>query len=364
MQKFVFILLLFTSGVCFAQQSAISLPKYYSIKNLPVTSTSEYKYYSISNKGISNESILTYYSISRSQGIYAESTSNFFRIGKTSNPVINTTEQFKPEETNQEKLLIPYTNSENPNTYALIIGNEDYKSFQTNLSTEQNVAYAINDALIFKQFCNSTIGIPNENIIYIENGSYVQMKQALSQINLICKYANGQARILFYYAGHGLPEETTKEPFIIPVDASGNSLEFAIPLNVVYNALTEYPTKQVVVFLDACFTGAGRNESLIASRGVKIKPKINILNGNIVVFSASSETQASLPYNEMQHGLFTYYLIKKLSETKGDITLGDLSTYIDDNVPLKSIVINQKEQQPKVYYGLEIENSWKNWKLK
>jgi len=40
-------------------------------------------------------------------------------------------------------------NSKVDNRYALIIGNEDYKSYQTTLSSEQNVDYAVNDATVF-----------------------------------------------------------------------------------------------------------------------------------------------------------------------------------------------------------------------
>ena len=36
------------------------------------------------------------------------------------------------------------------NTYAIIIGNEDYKSKQPNLSNESNVDVAVNDAKVFK----------------------------------------------------------------------------------------------------------------------------------------------------------------------------------------------------------------------
>ena len=40
------------------------------------------------------------------------------------------------------------------NRYALVIGNQDYTSYQRTLSSEQNVDYAENDATIFKQYCS------------------------------------------------------------------------------------------------------------------------------------------------------------------------------------------------------------------
>ena len=57
------------------------------------------------------------------------------------------------------------------NRYALIIGNEDYSSFQNSTHTEINVIYAKNDAKIFKEYCIKTLGIPVMNVIYIEDGT-------------------------------------------------------------------------------------------------------------------------------------------------------------------------------------------------
>ena len=54
-------------------------------------------------------------------------------------------------------------NSKNKFRYALIIGNEDYSSFQSNLNSEQNVPFAINDARIFKQYALKTLGVKSEN---------------------------------------------------------------------------------------------------------------------------------------------------------------------------------------------------------
>jgi hypothetical protein len=271
-----------------------------------------------------------------------------------------------PKSTNDElnNENIPITNTKNKNTYALIIGNEDYKSYQTDLNFEQNVDFAINDSKLFREICIKTLGIPNDNIIYLENAGYVKMKQALSQLELISKHARKKTTLIFYYAGHGLPDNKTKIPHIIPVDVSGSSLDYAISLPELYESLTKYPVDKVIAILDACFTGGARNDGLVASRGVKIVPKEKRLNGNIVSLSASSSDQPAKPYKEKKHGLFTYYLTKKIIESKGDLTLGELDKYLSKTIPLKSIMINKIEQVPKTNISKQIENEWKGWKLK
>ncbi len=247
--------------------------------------------------------------------------------------------------------------------FALVVGNEDYSSYQTDLNTEVNVDFAEADAKFFREYCIRTLGIPDDNIIYIVNARAIEMQRSLNKLSLIIKNANGKANVYFYYAGHGFPDEKTQEPYIIPVDVSATDLQFAIKLNDVYTKLSEHPSEKITVFLDACFSGGARNQGLLAARGVKVKPKENPLPGNIVVFSASSGEQSSLPYKEKGHGMFTYYLLKKLQDSEGKVTYGELSDYLRENVGMKSVLVNNKEQNPQTFYGADSKDAWKNWRF-
>lgn len=182
-------------------------------------------------------------------------------------------------------------------------------------------------------------------------------------MNLIIKNTNEQAEVFVYYAGHGLPDEYTKEPYLIPVDISGKNAKDGIKLQDLYSKLTEYPSKRVTVFIDACFSGGARNQGLIAARGVKIKPKENLLSGNLITFSSSSEAQSSLPLKNQEHGIFTYYLLKKLKETNGDISYGELFDYLKNNISLQSVLINDKEQVPQINISSDVINEWSSWKI-
>ncbi|MBN1184537.1 MAG: caspase family protein [Bacteroidales bacterium] len=259
---------------------------------------------------------------------------------------------------------IPVTNTEKSYTYALIIGNEDYKTYQMGLSNEVNVAYATNDARIFKEYCQKTLGIPDRNITLLIDARAIDMHRAIDKLSLLAKNAQGDAELIFYYAGHGLPDEATQEPHIIPVDVSGKDLKFAVPVKDLYEKLTAYPTKKITVFLDACFSGGARDQGLVEARAVKVKPKENPLTGNLIVFSASSGEQSSLPYKDQGHGIFTYYLLKKLQETSGNITYGELANFISKEVGINSIIINEKEQNPQINVSPNIQESWKEMKIK
>ena len=258
---------------------------------------------------------------------------------------------------------IPTGNFRNINTFALIIGNEDYRSFQSGLDNEIDVSYAVVDAETFSKYANKTLGIPKENITLIKNGTAGQIKQAFAKMNSIAEAYEGNAEFLFYYAGHGLPDEITGKPYLIPVDVSGSDLSFAISLDEALNTLTEHKHRRVTVFLDACFTGGGRNEGLIASRGVKIKPKSPFVKGNLVLFAASSGNQSAFAYGEKAHGMFTYYLLKKIQETKGNVTYEELSNYLNDKVRKSAIIYNNKEQNPELMVSPSLEDVWHKFSL-
>jgi len=258
---------------------------------------------------------------------------------------------------------IPDLGLNNQNRFALIIGNEDYASQQTELKSEINVDFARNDASAFEEYATKILGIPKENITLLLDATTGKMKQSLDKLSLLAKNSYGNAEIFFYYAGHGLPDDITKEPYLVPVDVSGNNISNGIRLMDVYSKLTEYPCKRITVFLDACFSGGARSQGLIAARGVKIRPKTSVLKGNLVVFSASSEEQSSLGYKDKEHGFFTYFLLQKLKETKGKISYLELSDYLTRQVGLKSVSINDKEQNPQTNVSPDVIEIWQTWKF-
>ena len=258
---------------------------------------------------------------------------------------------------------IPVNKTKQPYRYALIIGNEDYAKYQKGLNTETNVEFARNDATIFKDYAVKTLGIDEMNAHLLLDATTGEISQKIDLISKLASKTGEQAELFFYYAGHGLPDEETKTPYIIPVDVTGTNLASAIKLEDIYKKLGESGAGRVTVFLDACFSGGGRDAGLIAARGVKVRAKENLIIGNVVVFTASSGEQSVMPYEKEQHGLFTYFLLKKLKESKGDITYNALADYLSSNVSIESLRVNQKEQDPKVNVSSDVENVWKNWKL-
>jgi len=282
-------------------------------------------------------------------------------------PTGNGKQEYVFEKKSDVDQSIPITPSQFPYRFALIFGNEDYSSHQVELGGEINVAFARNDASAVKEYCIKTMGVPDENVIFLLDATTGQMNQAISKANKLIKATQGKATFYVYYAGHGLPDEVTKEAYLMPVDVSGKNANEGILLKSFYEKLTEFPSERITVFIDACFSGGARNQGLLAARGVKINPKVDAdgaITGKLVVFSASSGEQSSLPYKAQQHGIFTYYLLKKLKESGGNVTYAELSEYITEKVSLQSLLINDKEQNPKVNVSTNSQEVWKTWTIK
>lgn len=244
------------------------------------------------------------------------------------------------------------------NTFAVIIANEKYQE-------TDNVEYAINDGKAFKLYCTNLLGIPEENIHFRANATFTNMKADLTWLKKISNAYKGDCSIMVYYAGHGIPDEKTKGCSLLPVDGIPTDMTTTLSLNDVYKELANMQTHKTLVFLDACFSGTGRNDQMLSqARGVSIKPKTEKPQGNMIVFSSASGEETAFPYKEKKHGLFTYFLLKKLQATKGNVNLGELSDYVKSEVGKKSIVINSKTQTPIVSTSQEMDDKWRKINLK
>lgn len=251
----------------------------------------------------------------------------------------------------------PVTGIRNDKTFALIITNQDYEMTAP-------VDNATDDGLAFKEYCIRTLGIPAENVRYGANLSYGKMKKAFNDMLDLVAILNGDASLIVYYAGHGIPDNKTRDAYILPVDADGTDTDVCMSLSDIYSRLNQCPLNQCVVFLDACFSGSQRGDGMIvAARGVRLKPKEAAPAGKTIVFSATSGDETAFSYAKERHGLFTYHLLHKLQESKGKVTLGELADHLSRQVALDSRRINNSPQTPSVSVAPGLEADWKKLRL-
>ena len=253
---------------------------------------------------------------------------------------------------------LPRSSSVSDNTFALIIANENYRN-------EEPVLCALNDGRTFRAYCLQTLGLPQENIVYLENATLGEMTTQIDFLRDLASAYEGSAKFIVYYAGHGIPNEKDKTPYLLPTDGQANSPASAYSLNRLYSMLGKLDAQSVTVFLDACFSGAQRGNGMLAqARGTAMKTNAEAPSGRMVVFAATTGDQTAWPYKAKGHGMFTYYLLQQIQQKGDRVTLGELADHVTSEVKKASIRINRKSQTPVVSCSPALNGKWKQMTLK
>ena len=252
---------------------------------------------------------------------------------------------------------IAVNNQTDDKTFVVIVSNENYKN-------EESVPFAKNDGEVFKVYCQKTLGIPEDHIRFSPDATLGEMNYAIYWLGNMLKAYDGEARAIVYYSGHGMPDESGKEAYLLPVDGFSQSTEGALSTKSLYKKLGDMNSKNIMVFLDACFSGAKRDGKMLASsRGVAIKAKTDPVGDNTVVFSAAQGDETAYPYKSQKHGMFTYYVLEKMQQSGGYTTLGELSDYVTQQVKRKAVVENNGKSQTPTVIASNGNSNWRNWQF-
>jgi uncharacterized caspase-like protein len=84
-----------------------------------------------------------------------------------------------------------------------------------------------------------------------------------------------------------------------------------------------------------------------------LKAQRNIFPDSFTVVSASRHDQISSSSPDLQHGIFSYYLMRGMegdaaSNRDGKITLGELQGHLAENVPRQAATMNRR-QDPQLF---------------
>ena len=206
------------------------------------------------------------------------------------------------------------TKIKNANSFALIIGINKYKQ-------NTNVEYADLSALAFEELAQKTLGIPKENIITLLNDDATS-GQIKANIEFIKELSDRRGNLYVYFAGHGVPGKDGST-YLLPSDMSADSihLEPNLKLDTIYAKLAKAQAKNVFVFMDSCFSGKDDSGSLLY-KGVApvLRTKKNVINANkLTILTAGKSTDFANDFESKQQRMFTYFLIKELSQGKKNL---------------------------------------------
>lgn len=158
---------------------------------------------------------------------------------------------------------------------------------------------------------------------------------------------------IFYYAGHGCIVD--QNFFFIPTECTSmyqaNSSN-ALSAETVQAGFKNIKALKQIIIMDACQSGG--SVEILAMRGANEEKAFAQLSrgaGIHVLASAGSEQNAK-EILELKHGLFTYVLLEALSgkadgaPKDGKITIYELKSYLDDQVPELNAKYSGKLQFP------------------
>jgi hypothetical protein len=254
---------------------------------------------------------------------------------------------------NKDKELTPPTVqlASNPDSVALIIGLDDYK-------TMPNAPWAESDASTFYDYAHNVLGIPTERIRLITGqesdgiGIWKSLEQWLpSQVD------KNKSNIYVYFAGHGLASEDGKEAYLMPYDGDTSMLSrTAISRKDVITGLDSLKARSVTLFMDTCYSGSakGGKQTLVASRGLRIvkKDTLSDLPSNFTLFSAAANDETAISHPTQKNGLFSYWMMRGLggeadSNNDNKLTNGELHAFISDKVQ-KTAISKGHKQNPQL----------------
>jgi len=157
----------------------------------------------------------------------------------------------------------------------------------------------------------------------------------------VARQAQPDDIVLFYFAGHGSPEVypglDTLSRFLVCADTERDSLlSGAIDIQADLSRLTARLQARLVLFvIDACFSGYGGGRGIcgpvIAEHRRLHRPAARLadltLGSGVAYLAACADDEVAGEDVTLGHGVFTYYLLRHLTEVGVSPTIGLATLY-------------------------------------
>lgn len=235
----------------------------------------------------------------------------------------------------------------NKSAYAIVIGIEQYRQ------KLPKADYAVSDAKLVSEYLSKVMGYPEENIVTLINEHATKSDLEKYFEKWLSNNVEKESTVLVYYSGHGAPNPSSGDAYLVPYDGDPSFIEqTGYSLKRVYENLAKLPAKNIIVTLDACFSGAGGKS--VSAKGSRALVRIEKTSArNIAILTASQDNQISSSYEDKGHGVFTYFLLKGIKELLGEdknskLELNELYNYIKPQVERTSRRLYNNEQTPQL----------------
>ncbi|MFO7574250.1 MAG: caspase family protein [Bacteroidales bacterium] len=236
--------------------------------------------------------------------------------------------------------------------YILSVGINSYENESLNLS------FARGDARIFaSEVAAGGKELFNKVYNYTLFDRDATKAKVLSTLDEIGKRMRKEDLFIFFFAGHG--STVGNDFYFITTEITGiyqtDRLKNALHVAELQEKFKQLPALKQVVFIDACHSGG--SVEYLAMRGSAEEKALAQLSrsSGIHVIASSERAQQSAEIHSLNHGLFTYVLLEAL-RGKADgapadkkITVYELKSYVDDQVPELSYRLIRHRQFPSTF---------------
>jgi uncharacterized protein YraI len=248
--------------------------------------------------------------------------------------------------------------NKNRHSFAVIIGNKNYKG------RTPKVSYAHNDADGMKRFVLDRLAYREGNVIDLRDATRNEIATMFGNkdthkgrlFNII---RAGKSDVTVFYSGHGVPGLDNRRPYLLPVDGDPNLAEITgYPVDVLYANLAKLPARSITVYLDACFSGESEKGMLIsATSGISVSPKMPRSRSWMTVITAAEGDQFASWDEKAKHGLFTKHLLEALNgkadtedfgNSDGNVSLAEVRNYLDDEMTYQARFVWNRQQRASV----------------
>jgi uncharacterized caspase-like protein len=210
--------------------------------------------------------------------------------------------------------------------------------------------YAVNDARAFYRVLIENAHIPADNITLLLN-EQATLRNLRSILGTRLKEAAGvDDTVIIYFAGHGATDRDAASPdgdglekYVLAFDSDPTDLfSSALPMRDIALVFNRIRSERLIFIIDSCYSGAtgGRTVSITGVRGNIADKFLERIAGGKgkVILTASAANEVSVEKDDLQHGVFTYYLLAGLrgaadSDKDGMITVDEAYRYLSDQVP-------------------------------
>ncbi len=236
--------------------------------------------------------------------------------------------------------------------YLLSIGINKYQNENLTLT------YARPDARAFAEFIDKNAGKLFNKIhsITLFDGNATKEK-ILSAIDEISSTMKKEDVFIFFYAGHGSTDNGIF--YFITSEITGlyqqDKLSDALRVDELQERFKQLPALKQVVFMDACHSGS--SVQTLAMRGASEEKALAQLSrsSGVHVMASSESEQQSAEIKSLGHGVFTYVLLEALNgkadgaPADSKVTIYEIKSYIDDQVPEVSFNLIRHKQFPSTF---------------